>query len=602
MAGEGAGGRAASDFVEFAGAHEGPAFRAAVVVCGDPVTAERVVLEALTAVAADWGEAREAGPAATLRTAVHRRALAACGADPDAGGAAAPDTPPDPDPGATADSWGVDLLTERRSAVRAVLAGLTPRQRVVAAVRWLEERPDRETAELAHLDAARLRDAVDVVRARLGVLVHGEDATVEASDDELRELLELASDDLDEPALAESAWAAAEQRRRTVRRRGLVAGAVVLAGGAVAVAVTGRDTPAPRVAPSSSATSSTGGPGRLQGVPVDGVGVYLAPEPSLETRLPLYPDAARLALPQRLGPGRDRPLEILSPAGTTASVRAVFLVRVEGGVQPALFLPRQSTRLQLVAMAPLRPTVDAGGNTGLRLGPRSVDGERRRVVFAQPGAVVVLEVHSARTHRLAVPDEHLGTAGWATDGRTIVAASDDAGWLVDSVTGKATRAKAPVLAGWADIAVTGGPATLRSFAGDGRLTTSRELAGPDLDVQGESVSNTEGWACRAAFFGAVRATGNRMQGLAAVQGDLRPSPRILAAAATEDVPLAAYRPLAWGPRDTVLLESRSFTAEVEALRVLAWDVIENRLYRVAEVDRPASEADTDQGFTGAWCL
>lgn len=596
VSGDGAGRRAESDFLDFAGAHEGPALRAATLVCGDPSTAERVLREALASVAGDWPEAREAGPAATLRAALYPRALAASGPDPDARAADPPaDEPPGPADRAT------DVLTGQRVDVLAALATLTPRERAVAALRWLEERPDAECAELTRLDAAGLRDAVEEVRARLGLLVHGEDAVVQVSDGEVRELLELATDDLDDPALAETAWDDALRRRRTVRRRVLVAGAVALAGGGAAVALGGRD-PASTAAPAATVpTSDPALAGRLRAVPVDTIDVLLAPEPALEPRLPLYPDAARLALPQRLGPGADRPLEILSPAGSTASVRAVFLVRVaEDRVQPALFLPRQSSELQLVAMAPLRPTVDAGGNSVLTLGPRAVDSERRRVVFPQPGAVVVLQVRSGRTVRLPVDDEHLSTAGWATDGRTIVAGNGSSGWLVDSVTGRATRTAGAVNAGWADIGTSGGPPTLRAFAGNGRLTALRSLDGPDVDVYGESVSNTEGWACRTVFFGSVRSTGNRVQGLMAAQGDLRPTPRILAAVAAEEVPLAAFRPLAWGPRDTLLLESRSFVAGRESLRVLAWDVIEDRLYRVSEVDRPA--AGSDQAFTGAWCL
>ncbi len=589
VSGDGARRRAESDYLDFGGAHEGPALRAATLVCGDPSTAERVLQEALASVAGDWREARETGPATALRAALYPRALAACGPDPDAR------------PALSADR-GTDLPCDDRADVLSTLATLTPRQRAVAALRWLDERPDAEVAGLSGLDAAGLRDAVDEVRRRLGLLVHGEDAAVRVADDEVRDLLELATDDLDEPALAEAAWEDALRRRRTVRRRGLVGGAVALVGGGAAVALVGRD-PAPTAAPGPTATSRAAAAGRLRAVPVDGVDVLLAPEPALEPRLPLYPDAARLALPERLGPGAERPLDILSPTGSTASVRAVFLVRVdEGRVQPALFLPRQSTELQLVAMAPLRPTVDAGGNSRLSLGPRAVDSERRRVVFAQPGAVVVLEVRSARTVRLPVEDDNLSTAGWATDGRTIVAGNGSSGWLVDSVTGDTTRTVSAVNAGWADIGTSGGPPTLRAFAGNGRLTNLRSLDGPDVDVYGESVSNIEGWACRTVFFGSVRSTGGRMQGLMAAQGDLRPRPRILAAAAVEEVPLAAYRPLGWGPRDTVLFESRSFVAGREALRVLAWDVIENRLYRVSELGGPALGSDTAQAFTGVWCL
>ncbi len=592
MSGEEAGRPAEAEFLDFAEAREGLAVRAATLVCADPRRAESVVREALTTVAAGWVTAREEGPEAALRAELYRRALDGPeGAPAGVVGAAAPDAGVGTVPG------GVDLLAEQRLETLAVLHRLGPRDRALAALRWLEERPDRETAALLDLDAAGLRDAVDALRESLGVVVHGDAGVVVASDDELRELLDLVTDGVPEPALAAAAWDAARARRRTVRRRGLLGAGVALAGGAVAVAVLGEEdrAPGPRPSPVPSVAD-----GRLTGVQVAGATVLLAPDPRAEPLLPLYPDAAGLALPQRLGPGPDRPLEILSPAGSTASVRAAFLVRIgEDRYQPALFLPRQTPRAQLVAMAPLRGTVDGVGNRGLALGPRTIDGERRRLVFAQPGAVVVLEVRSARTQRFPVKDDALRTAGWATDGHTVVASNGSAAWLVDTRTGRVTRAGNQVNAGWADITVAGGRATIRSYSGRGRLISLKSMEGPALDVYGESVSNTEGWACRGAYFGAVAATNGRMQGLVAARGDLRPTPRILAAPASG--PHTTYRPLAWGPRDTVLLESWS-TDEGGApvLRVLAWDVIADRLYRVAAVDPPGS--GVDQAFTGVWAL
>lgn len=286
-------------------------------------------------------------------------------------------------------------------------------------------------------------------------------------------------------------------------------------------------------------------------------------------------------------------------------MRAVYLIQTgDDAYQPALSLPRQSAQVRLVAMAPLRPTGSGDGSSVPRLGPRTIDADRHRLVFAQPGAVVVLEVRSARTRRIPVDDDGLVDAGWATDGRTVVARSAENGWLVDSRSGEVTRASGEVHAGWADIAETAGRTSVRTFSGAGRVTGARELTGPDLDGYGPSISNIEGWACRAAFFGAVPATRSRIQGLVAVQGDLRPSPRILAAPRMTSVPLGSYRPLAWGPRDTVIFESRSVRGVFPrpATRVLAWDVIADRLYRVGEVDSAHRDAGGDQAFTGTWAL
>ena len=95
-----------------------------------------------------------------------------------------------------------------------------------------------------------------------------------------------------------------------------------------------------------------------------------------------------------------------------------------------------------------------------------------------------------------------------------------------------------------------------------------------------------------------------MQGLLAARSDPATPPRVLAA--VEGAQLAVYRPLGWGPRDTVLLESRSGDVGRSTLRVLAWDVTGSRLFRVAEVDDPVEPDGTDaaraQAFTGSWAL
>ncbi len=213
---------------------------------------------------------------------------------------------------------------------------------------------------------------------------------------------------------------------------------------------------------------------------------------------------------------------------------------------------------------------------------------------------MILEVRSARTFRIPVRDENLVTAGWAPDGHTVVATSSTGRWLVDTRRGTVVRAGGEVVPGWADIGVSGGRPMIRTFSGAGRLLSLRSLDGPEIDAYGEPISNIEGWACRATFFGASNATLGRMQGLMAAQSDVRPQPRILAA--PNDAPLFAYRPLGWGPRDTVLLESRSVGRDGPVRRLLAWDVIEGRMYRVAELDAVARYSADAQPFTGAWAL
>lgn len=583
MSGEEAGRAAArAGFAEFASAHEGLAVRSAVLVCGDARTGERVALEALTAVARDWAVAREEGPEAALRRELHHRAVAAAEHHPPH------DRDTEPTPGA--DDEG-DAVEARRSAVRQALATLTPRQRSVAVLTWLEDRHSGDVASVVGRPLDEVHADLDTAEDALHA------ASVGAAGDDARPwaLLALVADEVEEPPLAAAAEDAAARSRRVRRRGALLGGAVVVVGAAAAVALGGDpEPPAPRPSPTTSE-----GDGRLTRLEVAGIGVYLAPVD--EELLPPYPDAPELALPGRLGPGPDRPLELLSAAGSSASVRAAFLVQVEPArYQPVLFLPRQTPDGLLVPMAPLRPTADTAGARGVPLGPRTIDTDRHRLVFPQPGAVVILEVRSARTFRIPVRDENLVTAGWAPDGHTVVATSSTGRWLVDTRRGTVVRAGGEVVPGWADIGVSGGRPMIRTFSGAGRLLSLRSLDGPEIDAYGEPISNIEGWACRATFFGASNATLGRMQGLMAAQSDVRPQPRILAA--PNDAPLFAYRPLGWGPRDTVLLESRSVGRDGPVRRLLAWDVIEGRMYRVAELDAVARYSADAQPFTGAWAL
>ena len=424
---------------------------------------------------------------------------------------------------------------------------------------------------------------------------------------DLRDLLELASDDLPEVDLAQEAWDTARAERRVVRRRVLLgAGAVAAAAALATVVVRERSG-----APTDPAEDLSGVPDRLPTALVGGVTVHLAPEPGGETVLPRYADADALALPDRLGFEDASTLAAFGPGAAVTSndtsVRAVLLAwtpRADALV-PVLYTPlRSDGRLYLrCADVPLLRADPTQTGQGVVLDPRAIRVDRRAVVFPQPGELVVLDARDGTARRITVDDPTLHRAAWARDARTVVATGDRQSWLVDTVDGVVTPAGGPVEPGWVDLVTTDdGVTSLRTFAGSGRLTGSRPLRGPVLEVSGATVSNTEGWGCAHASLGPtfVGAT-SRSQGLVAVQGDLRPTPRVLAAVRTPAVPTGAYRPVMWGPRDVVVLESRSFAglSESPTLRLLAWDVIGGVLSRVGEVGpvRP-----TGDGFTGSYAL
>lgn len=419
---------------------------------------------------------------------------------------------------------------------------------------------------------------------------------------ELRDLLELASEDLPEVDLAEHAWHVAAAQRRAVRRRVLLgAGGLAAAGALVTVLLRDDEAALPARTPSSGTTSGV----HLDEQVVGSVRVSMAPSTLDEAFLPRYPDAALLALPEVLGPRTD--LAVLAPdgvRGVDAGVRAVFLVHeAGGGYHPVVYLPRATPALLVVPHARLDAVRGASGAVGPVLGPRTIDDARRRLVFAQRRAVVVVDVRDASVLELPVPDGDLLHAGWATDGRTVVARSGVAEWLVDTQTREVRRSEVPARPDYEDLARSrDGETLLRSFAGSGTLTDTRVVRGTSAEPYGESVANTEAWAASGVYLDqALAGRIGRYQGLLAAQDDLSITPRVLATPDEVGVPKDAYRPLGWGPRDTLLLESRSYRGSDRGAhrRILAWDVIGARLFRVADVEGSVTGTG---GFTGLYAI
>ena len=413
---------------------------------------------------------------------------------------------------------------------------------------------------------------------------------------DLRELLELASDDVPDLDLAAPAWDEARRRNRAVVRRSVLVVGGLAAAGAVGFVVRDR-TPSP--APRPSVTATVAANGRMPTARVDGVTVYLAPDPPDEALLPRYPDAERLQIPRHLGPADMAIRAELGPGGGVAEpLRAVFLVVAEGGgYHPVLFAPDAPFQVEVPAMR-----VNQWEGVQSALGPRSISDDRHRVVIPQPGRVVVLDARDGSMVSVEVPDPTLSLAGWARDRTIIVARGRDDGWLINARTRAVTRAENAVAPDWADLAQDGGGGQLRSFSGGGELTGVEPLLGAPVVPNTASVSNTEGWVVGGAFLpGAYQATVERSQGLVAVHSDLPPTPRVLAASTGPLVPKGSYRALGWGPRDVVLFESRSERAGFQGMvrRVLAWDVNEGLLYQVADVDRAAAAPGE---FSGTYTL
>ncbi|MFL6078360.1 MAG: hypothetical protein ACJ714_00390 [Ornithinibacter sp.] len=413
---------------------------------------------------------------------------------------------------------------------------------------------------------------------------------------DLRELLELASDDVPDLDLAAPAWDEAHRRNRAVVRRSALAVGGLAAAGVVGFVL--RE-PGSSPAPAPTTTATVAANGRMPTARVDGVTVFLAPAPPDEALLPRYPQAVRLRIPRHLGPADPAIRAELGPGGgVEGRLRAVYLVvSAGGGYHPVFFAPDAPFQVELPAVR-----ISLWEGVQSLLGPRSVSDDRHRVVIPQPGRLVVIDARNGSATSVEVPDPTLTLAGWARDRSTLVARGRDDGWLVVPETGSVTRADRPVNPDWADLAQGDGGARLRTFSGTGLLTGAKPLLGPPLVPNTATVSNTEGWVAGGAFLpGAYQRALDRVQGLVAVHSDLPPMPRVLAATTGPLVPKASYRALGWGPQDVVLFESRSERAGFQGMvrRVLAWDINEGLLYQVADVDRAAAAPGE---FSGTYTL
>ncbi len=225
---------------------------------------------------------------------------------------------------------------------------------------------------------------------------------------DLRDLLELASEDVPETDLAAAAWGAALAERRTVRRRAVLGAGTAAAAAAVATVVV-REGSTDRVAVRPAPT-----PTRLRNAVVGSVTVDLAPPPGDETALPAYRDAATLGLGPTIGFADALRLPTLAP-GTgsppnAASVRAVMLAWTPGaeGLMAVLHLPRAEPGLEYLACpgVPLVRADPTQSGEGMVLGPRTVRDDRLAVVLPQPGEVVVIDARDGTADRIPVPDEH----------------------------------------------------------------------------------------------------------------------------------------------------------------------------------------------------
>ncbi len=261
---------------------------------------------------------------------------------------------------------------------------------------------------------------------------------------ELNEMLEAASADVREVDFTERAWAGAERRRARTRRTAL---AGVAAAAAVAVVagtfLAGHRTPAPATpAPSITQTAT---PTAWRVAP-DGTRYVIAPPLGTEASLP---SAAY---------GLGHPLEKIDPVATRRELAdvvandpswrsdlpvAVFLEALDapGYADAATFQPvfaRIDGSLVTTGIR-LGWVHDAGGNHAVPLSEGSLS--YRRVAFAQPGTVVVVELVTGSVKSYPVPSQTIERVRWA--GSAVIASGDNGAWQIDTSASAPTAEKLP---------------------------------------------------------------------------------------------------------------------------------------------------------------
>jgi len=388
---------------------------------------------------------------------------------------------------------------------------------------------------------------------------------------ELSDLLRRAAEPIAERDFVAGALAGARARRRRNRWAGFAAAVVAAAVAAIAIPGLSHE----------NATLPAGTPTMWSASSFDLVGVAAldGPAPSQMTRVPNTPDdlRARMQLPETLDFDASTPMATLSSVqGNPAPVRAVLLRAAgDGQFQAVLYRPTLPTPFVLVDSLTLTPNMDGSGNPSDPLTVRAISEDRRRVVFVQPGKVLVLDAVTGQVKPYAVPDDHLASGGWVDGSDWVLASSEAQQWRINTMTGQVK-------------AITQGyPGPDRLFVADDETNLLRRFDAQGLPSGqrtapkifsapwGETVTSTTGWTATAGFLNEDAKSGarGRYQGVLAIRGDTMDNGTVLLAANDEGVSKGCCQALAWGGPEQMLVRWNN--------DLIAWEVTTGAITRVA---------------------
>jgi hypothetical protein len=212
--------------------------------------------------------------------------------------------------------------------------------------------------------------------------------------------------------------------------------------------------------------------------------------------------------------------------------------------------------------------------------------DRRRVVFAQSGAVVVLDGATGEARRVEVPDPFLTSAGFTPGSGWIIARSNREQWRVDPDGGAVQRLGVDGYAGAALLRASPLGSQVVVFTASGTPAGTR--SGPRVveGTVGPTVTDADGWLAsgvRLVSTAADRAGGT--QGVLAAEAGTMSRVVVLATPDGPAVPSGCCTALGWGTQQLLLHRSDGPGTS----RLLAWDVRTGSLQRVSELPLGSGE-------------
>ncbi len=259
--------------------------------------------------------------------------------------------------------------------------------------------------------------------------------------DRLTELMEETAASVAPPSLAEASWI----RAAAVRRRRRVAAVLTTVVAVVAVTV----------------PFSIGGGGERHVIPV----------PPAESVAPGVDGMPRSLVPRAIAPlpqswriPADAPVLSRHPVSRAVMVAQEHDWEAEGNPMLPLHVLDVTGQWVRVDIGDLTRTHDVGGNEADPLRAASLSPDGRRVALPQPEAVVVIDLTTAKAHRIAVPGLNEQVMWWGDD---VV--------LVEGGGAGLTRVN------WATGATSREPASISAW----RSTGSRVAAGPIPELLGD---------------------------------------------------------------------------------------------------------------------